>query len=185
MIIRRGARFFAALAVVVCLTACSGADADGARASDERWPRWDESAGVAEVVAFMNVAVPEGAAEVEGAVQINPQEDIFLLSFVTDEGTAEDIAEDLRSEEPLRVRKGDSAEGERFGHLGLSEPQTLKEVRWAGVCPPCVSDGRRSKVQWIDIYVETLKAGRARVYLKRSDVPRPGTPDEGDAGSQG
>ncbi|WP_254876455.1 hypothetical protein [Streptomyces sp. CAI-85] len=166
MTICRGARFFAALAAVVCLTACSGADAGGASASDERWPQWDESGGVAEVVAFMNVAVPEGATEAKGAIQINPQEDIFLLSFVTDEEKAEDIAEDLVSEEPLRVRKGDSAEGERFGHLGLSEPQTLKEVRWAGVCPPCVNDGRRPKVQWIDIYVETLKAGRARVYLQ-------------------
>ncbi|MEU4045368.1 hypothetical protein ACK389_33490 [Streptomyces antibioticus] len=167
MTIRRCARFFAALAVVVCLTACSGADADGARASDERWPRWDESAGVAEVVAFMNVAVPEGAAEVEGAVQVNPREDVYLLSFVTSEENAEGIAEDLRSETPLEDRKVDFApQGERFGHLGLPEPESVEGARWAGVCPPCVGDERRSKMQWIEVYVQTLEADRVRVYLQ-------------------
>ncbi|WP_329412780.1 hypothetical protein OG802_21520 [Streptomyces sp. NBC_00704] len=128
--------------------------------------RWDEEAGASEAAAFMNVAIPEGAAQTKGAVQLNPQEDVYLLTFVTSEKTAEDIAEDLRSGEPLHVRKGDSAEGECFAHLGLPEPQTLKGARWAGVCPPCVHDDRRGKVQWIDIYVETLGTDRARVCLQ-------------------
>ncbi|MFF0593079.1 hypothetical protein [Streptomyces antibioticus] len=167
MTICRGARFFAALAAVVCLTACSGADAGGARASDERWPQWDETAGAAEVSAFMKVAVPEGATGVEGAVQVNPREDVYLLSFVTSEENAEGIAEDLRSEEPLEDRKVDLApQGERFGHLGLPEPESLEGTRWVGVCPPCVGDERRSKMQWIEVYVQAVAEGRTRVYLQ-------------------
>ncbi|MFE0730385.1 hypothetical protein ACFW2X_19450 [Streptomyces antibioticus] len=166
MTIRRGAHILAALAAVLFLVSCSGSGQDDRRATEGRDWQWDKKADAAETSAFMNVAVPEGATEAKGAIQLNPQEDIYLLTFVTSEKTAEAIAEDLLSEEPLRVRKGDSAEGERFGHLGLPEPQTLKGVRWAGVCPPCVKDGRRSKVQWIDIYVQTLKADRARVYLQ-------------------
>jgi len=155
-----------ALAAVFLLVSCSGSDQDRRRATEGRDWQWDEKAGASDASAFMNVAVPEGATQAKGAVQLNPQEDVYLLTFVTSEKTAEAIAEDLRSEEPLRVRKGDSAEGERFGHLGLPEPQTLKGARWAGVCPPCVNDDRRRQVQWIDVYVETLEADRARVYLQ-------------------
>ncbi|MFD3476364.1 hypothetical protein [Streptomyces sp. NPDC058695] len=128
---------------------------------------WDKEAGAAEASAFMNVAVPKGATQSKGAVQINPQEDIYLLSFVTSVKNAESIAEDLHSEEPLKDKTKDFApEGERFGHLGLTEPQTLKGARWTGVCPPCVKDYRRKKVQWIDLYVQSLKAEQARVYLQ-------------------
>ncbi|MER6994683.1 hypothetical protein [Streptomyces sp. NPDC000410] len=116
---------------------------------------------------FMKVKVPKGATEVKGAVQINPREDIHLLSFVTDEENAARIAEDLRSEEPLRTRKYMiPPTAELFGHLGLDEPQTLEGVRWAGVCPPCVGDQRRSEVAWIEIYVHAGAQGKARVYLQ-------------------
>jgi hypothetical protein len=164
--IRRGAHMLAALATVLLLVSCSGSDQDDRRVTEGRDWQWDEKAGASDASAFMNVAIPEGATQTKGAVQLDPQEDVYLLTFVTSEKTAEDIAKDLRPEEPLRVRKGDSSEGERFGHLGLPEPQTLKGARWAGVCPPCVNDDRRKKVQWIDIYVETLKADQARVCLQ-------------------
>ncbi|SMF15456.1 hypothetical protein SAMN02745830_01904 [Streptomyces sp. Amel2xC10] len=122
---------------------------------------------MAEVVAFMNVVVPEGATEAKGAVQVNPREDVYLLSFVTSEENAEDLAEDLRSEKPLEDRKVDFApQGERFGHLGLPEPETVDGARWVGVCPPCVGDERRSKMQWIEVYVQAVAQGRARVYLQ-------------------
>ncbi len=135
--------------------------------TDGRTARWDENAGAPEASAFMNVTAPEGATEVKGAVRINPQEDVYLLSFVTSEKNAEGIAADLRPEEPLKVKKVDFApDGELFQHLGLAEPQTLKGARSAGACPPCVKDDRRKKVQWIDIYVQALEGHRARVYLK-------------------
>ncbi|MFC9281050.1 hypothetical protein [Streptomyces collinus] len=137
----------------------------GARGEQERG--WDENAGAPEASAFMNVTAPKGATQVKGAVQIDPQEDVYLLSFITSEKNAEGIAEDLRSGEPLKAKKVDFApDGELFEHLGLAEPQTLKGARSAGVCPACVKDGRRKKVQWIDIYVQALKGDRARVYLK-------------------
>lgn len=60
----------------------------------------DQKAGADEASAFMNVTVPKGATGVKGAVQINPQEDVYLLSFVTGEKDAEDIAATLHSEEP-------------------------------------------------------------------------------------
>ncbi|MFI6058536.1 hypothetical protein [Streptomyces sp. NPDC051286] len=167
MNIRRGAHFFTALATVLLLASCSGSDMNNRRAGEGRDWHWDKKAGATEASAFMNVAVPEGATQAKGAVQVNPQEDIYLLSFVTSEKNAEDIAEDLHSEVPLKAQKKDFApEGERFGHLGLPEPQTLKGVRSTGVCPPCVKDDRRKKVQWIDIYVQAFKADQARVYLQ-------------------
>ncbi|MFF8483998.1 hypothetical protein ACGFZG_01615 [Streptomyces antibioticus] len=165
--IRRAARILAVPAVALLLASCSGTDVGGSRASDERWPQWDETANAAEVSEFMKVAVPEGATEAKGAVQVNPREDVYLLSFVTSEENAEEIAKDLRSEEPLEDRKADFApQGERFGHLGLPEPETVEGARWVGVCPPCVGDKRRSKMQWIEVYVQTLDADRARVYLQ-------------------
>jgi hypothetical protein len=165
--IRRGAHFFAALTTVVLLVSCSSSDGDDRRVAEGRDWHWDKQAGTAEAGAFMNVAVPEDATGAKGAVQVNPQENIYLLSFVTSEKNAEGIAKDLRSEEPLKAKKKDFApEGERFEHLGLAEPQTLKETRWAGVCPPCVNDTRRKKVQWIEIYVQPLKGDQARVYLQ-------------------
>ncbi|MGW0086895.1 hypothetical protein [Streptomyces sp. NPDC003393] len=167
MTTKRGALLIAAVAATFLLSACSGGDTGDRRATDRSTSRWDENAGAPEASAFMHVTAPKGATEVKGAVQINPQEDIYLLSFVTSEKNAEGIAADLRPEEPLKVKKADfTPDGDLFRHLGLAEPQTLKGARSAGVCPPCVKDDRRKTVQWIDIYVQTLKGDKARVYLK-------------------
>ncbi|GGZ90686.1 hypothetical protein ACFOOM_05155 [Streptomyces echinoruber] len=165
--IRRGSPIVAALAAALFLTSCSGSGGNEHRVSEGRDWHWDKDAGAAEAGAFMNVTVPEDATQTKGAVQVNPREDVYLLSFVTTEKNAEGIAADLHSKEPLKAKKKDFApEGERFGHLGLPEPQTLTGTRWAGVCPPCVNDARRKRVQWIEIYVQPLKADRARVYLQ-------------------
>lgn len=167
MTIRRGTHMLATLTTALLLVSCSGCDQNDRPVTEGRDYQWDKEAGASDASAFMNVAIPEGATQTKGAVQINPQEDIYLLTFVTSEKTAEEIAEDLHLQEPLKAQKTDFApEGERFAHLGLPEPQTLKGVRWAGVCPPCVSDHRRKKAQWIDVYVEALEADRARVYLQ-------------------
>lgn len=161
-----GARLFTALAAVLLLASCSAA-ADDSRVTDGRTSHWDKGAGVPEVSSFMKVTVPEDATEAKGAVQVNPQEDVYVLSFVTGAKKAEEIAEDLRSEKPPRAKKHDLApKTELFGHLGLAEPQTLKGARWAGVCPPCVHDDRRKQVQWIEIYIQPLAADRARIYLQ-------------------
>ncbi|PWS49584.1 hypothetical protein DLE01_22705 [Streptomyces sp. FT05W] len=160
-------RLVAALGAALLLTSCSSAGEDEHRTTDGRASHWGEDMGAPEASAFMKVAVPESATEVKGAVQINPQEDIYLLSFVTDEKTAVRVAEDLRPEKPLRARNQDlPSPTELFGHLGLAEPQSEKGVRWAGVCPPCVGDSRRSEVQWIEIHVLELDADRARVYVQ-------------------
>ncbi|MGV9880639.1 hypothetical protein [Streptomyces sp. NPDC003006] len=156
-----------ALAVGLVLSACSVPDAGDRQVTEGRDWHWDQEAGAVESAAFMNVAVPKGAAEVRGAVQVNPQDNVYLLSFVTSEKDAEGVAATLHSEEPLRARQNDAApKGGLFEHLGLAEPQTLKGTRWAGVCPPCANDDRREKVQWIEIFVQTLGSDRARVYLQ-------------------
>ncbi|WP_078958751.1 hypothetical protein [Streptomyces sp. NRRL S-4] len=158
---------FAALGAAMLLTSCSTAGVDDRRTTDGRASHWEKDAGAPEASAFMKVTVPKSATEVKGAVQINPQEDIHLLSFVADEKTAVRIAEDLRPEKPLRTRnQAPPSPTELFGHLGLAEPESEKGVRWAGVCPPCVSDDRRSKVQWIQIHVLAPDAARTRVYLQ-------------------
>ncbi|MFH9202769.1 hypothetical protein ACH4KT_35825 [Streptomyces anulatus] len=160
-------RLLAVLGAALLLTSCSSADGDDHRTTDGRTSRWGKDLGAPEASAFMQLEVPKSATEVKGAVQINPQEDIYLLSFVTDEKTAVRVAEDLRPEKPLRARNENlPSPTELFGHLGLAEPQSKKGVRWAGVCPPCVGDSRRTEVQWIEIHVLELDAGATRVYLQ-------------------
>lgn len=97
-------RLLAALGAALLLTSCSSADGDDHRTPDGRTSRWGKALGAPEASAFMQLEVPKSATEVKGAVQINPQEDIYLLSFVTDEKTAVRVAEDLRPEKPLRAR---------------------------------------------------------------------------------
>ncbi|MGW7274118.1 hypothetical protein ACWGH5_26770 [Streptomyces sp. NPDC054864] len=163
----RGALVGAALIGGLLVSACAVPDAGDRPVTEGRDWHWDQEAGADEASAFMDVAVPEGAAEVKGAVQVNPQEDVYFLSFVTGKKDAEDIAESLHSEEPLRARKAETVpKAELFGHLGLAEPQTLKATRWAGACPPCVNDDRHKRVQWIEIHVHALETDRARVYLQ-------------------
>ncbi|MEU8761724.1 hypothetical protein [Streptomyces sp. NPDC048659] len=157
-------RLLTVLAASLLLSSCSTADRD--RASRDPYPYWEKGAGARQAADFMKVGVPAGAAEVKGAVQVNPREDVYLLSFVTDAATAVRVAEGLRSEKPIHTKAVDVPPSrELFGHLGLPEPQTLKGARWAGVCPPCVRDSRRGSVQWIDVYVYDLAGGKARVYL--------------------
>ncbi|MFE9722589.1 hypothetical protein ACFYQ5_03025 [Streptomyces sp. NPDC005794] len=157
----------AAFGAVLLLASCTTAGADGPGTADVRTSHWGKDMGAPESSAFMKVTVPGSAAEVRGAVQINPQEDVYLLSFVTDEKTAVRVAEDLRPEKPLRTNsQGLPSSTELFGHLGLTEPQSEKGVRWAGVCPSCVGDNRRSEVQWIEIHVLELDAEKTRVYMQ-------------------
>ncbi|MFD6423397.1 hypothetical protein [Streptomyces sp. NPDC060198] len=154
-------------AAALLLISCSSGGGDDRRTTDGRASHWGKDMGAPEASAFMKVALPESATEVKGAVQINPQEDVYLLSFVTDEKTAVGVAEDLRPEQPLRARKQDlSSPTDLFGHLGLAEPRSEKGVRWAGVCPPCVGDSRRSEVQWIEIHLLPLDSGTTRVYIQ-------------------
>ncbi|MEU1091087.1 hypothetical protein ACFYPN_32820 [Streptomyces sp. NPDC005576] len=160
-------RLLVVLGATLLLASCSSTGGNDHRTTDGRASHWGKGMGAPEASAFMKVAVPGNATEVKGAVQINPQEDIYLLSFVTDEKSAVGVAEDLRPEQPLRMRNQDvPASTELFGHLGLAEPQSEKGARWAGVCPPCVGDSRRSKVQWIEIHVVELDAGTTRVYMQ-------------------
>ncbi|MET8227781.1 hypothetical protein [Streptomyces sp. NPDC005301] len=86
----------------VLLASRTGPDGGDRLAAEGRDWHWDEQAGAAEASAFMRVAVPEDATGTKGAVQINPQEDVYLLTFVNSVKNAERVAGDLRSEEPLK-----------------------------------------------------------------------------------
>ncbi|MGW1513095.1 hypothetical protein [Streptomyces sp. NPDC002394] len=164
MLYKTTRRLLMLLAASLLLSSCSAADRD--RVTRDPYPYWEQGAGAPEAAGFMKVSVPAGATGVKGAVQANPQEDVYLLSFVTEAEKAVQIAEDLRSEKPIHTKAVDLLpKRELFGHLGLPEPQTLKGTRWAGVCPPCVKDYRRRSVQWIDVYVYDVAGGKARVYL--------------------
>ncbi|MFI2209026.1 hypothetical protein [Streptomyces sp. NPDC020141] len=122
--------------------------------------------GAAKVSKFTEVRIPEGATEVKGAIRVDGMDDVYILSFVTDEEKAVSISEDLNAEKPLRrVKKMASATGD-FDQLGLADPDTLDNVRWTGVCPSCVRDKRRKGVLQIDIYVQPRPQGKARVYVR-------------------
>ncbi|MEU0004210.1 hypothetical protein ABZ079_07890 [Streptomyces sp. NPDC006314] len=160
----------AALSGVLCsallLTACSSSDSGGTvHRTAGRGPTWDEKAGAPEAAAFMKIDLPSGATGVKGAVQVNPQEDMYLLSFVTGKATAERMAEDLHFDAPLSTTAKSGLEGALFEHLGLTDPEKLEGVRWSGVCPPCVEHDR-GQVQWIEMYVHDEGKGRSRVYLQ-------------------
>ncbi|MBT2442528.1 hypothetical protein J7E93_20930 [Streptomyces sp. ISL-36] len=148
------------------LGACSS---DAAERDAARSQYWDEKAGAPEAAAFMRVDVPAGATEVKGALQVNFQDDAYLLSFATTPKAAEAIGKQFEAQEPLEVRAPLSTPippGTPFAHLGLPEPDTLQGVRWAGVCPPCVDDKRRKHIAWIEVFLQKLDADRTRVYLR-------------------
>ncbi|MFE2013679.1 hypothetical protein [Streptomyces sp. NPDC059491] len=115
----------------------------------------------------MKVRIPQGATEVKGAVRIQPQENVYLLSFVTSEQTDEAITEDLHPDDPLAVQgpSSSSLSGEGFKHLDLTPPQELKSVRTTSACPPCVGDSRRRHIQGIEIHIGAVAGDRVRVYL--------------------
>ncbi|WP_017239185.1 hypothetical protein [Streptomyces sp. SS] len=156
----------AALAAGLALGGCTSAPSDQvARTAPS--PRWEKGAGVPEAAAFMRIRVPEGATEVKGAVRVQPQEDVYLLSFVTSEQNAEAITEDLHPDHPLAVEgpSSSSLSGDGFEHLGLTPPQELKSVRTTSACPPCVGDSKRRHVQGLEIHIGEIAGNRVRVYL--------------------
>ncbi|WP_329623625.1 hypothetical protein OG357_27085 [Streptomyces sp. NBC_01255] len=156
----------ATLASALLVASCSAADPARA-AREDIYPHWKKGAGATEAAAFMKVEVPKGAADVKGAVQVNPQEDIYLLTFRTDRTTAIRLAEDLAPEEPLeRWKVRPTPSSEHFRHFGLPEPETVPDALHAGVCPPCVEDHRRREVSWIEIHLGDVEAVRTRVYLR-------------------
>ncbi|MFF8830627.1 hypothetical protein [Streptomyces sp. NPDC015131] len=160
-------RLLAGVATGLLLISCSGTSTEGpTRGTDGRYPYWEKGAGAREAAAFMGVAVPEGATEVKGAVRVQPQEKVYLLSFLTDAGAADAMVDDLRPEGPLRARdRSSSLSGDGFRHLGLASPQDVEGVRTATACPPCVGDPRRRNVQAVEIHVGADPRGRTRVYL--------------------
>ncbi|MER7540547.1 hypothetical protein ABTX77_38135 [Streptomyces sp. NPDC097704] len=115
----------------------------------------------------MKIQIPQGATEVKGAVRVQPQENVYLLSFVTSEQTAEAITKDLHPDYPLAVEgpSSSSLSWDGFKHLGLTAPQELKRVRTTSACPPCVSDSRRRHIQGIEIHIGEVSGNRVRVYL--------------------
>ncbi|MEU4065306.1 hypothetical protein AB0F25_23310 [Streptomyces wedmorensis] len=156
----------AALAAGLTLGGCTSATSDHVtRAAPSA--RWEKGAGAPEAEAFMRIRIPQGATEVKGAVRVQPQEDVYLLSFVTSEQDAEAITEDLHPDHPLAVEgpSSSSLSGDGFEHLGLTPPQELKSVRTTSACPPCVGDSRRRHIQGIEIHIGEIAGNRVRVYL--------------------
>ncbi|MFI8520516.1 hypothetical protein ACIGEZ_22200 [Streptomyces sp. NPDC085481] len=138
-------------------------------ADEHRGPEWKKGAGAPETAAYMKVGVPAGATEVKGAVKLVPQDAVQLLTFVTTPKEAEALGRQFEGQGPLIVRPAQSAPpatDPAFAHLGTPEPESLAGLRWAGVCPPCLKDQRRKHMQWIEIYLQELDAGRTRVYLR-------------------
>ncbi|MFD9614021.1 hypothetical protein ACFWWS_32155 [Streptomyces sp. NPDC059083] len=155
-----------ALAAGLTLGGCTSAPADhGARTVSS--PRWEQGAGAPEAAAFMKVQIPRGATEVKGAVRVQPQENVYLLSFVTTERTAQEITEDLHPDYPLAAEGPSSASlsGQGFEHLDLTPPQELTNVRTTSACPPCSGDSRRRHVQAVEIHIAAASGDRVRVYL--------------------
>ncbi|MFI1764447.1 hypothetical protein ACH41H_20690 [Streptomyces sp. NPDC020800] len=164
---RRIATLSGVFCAALLLTACSSSDS-GVTVSrtSSSGSTWDKKAGAPEAASFMRLRVPPGATAVKGAVRVNPQEDTYLLSFVTAQATAEQLATELHFDHPLSTTEKSGLGGSLFKHLGLTDPEKLNGVRWSGVCPPCVVKHGRGRVQWIEMFVHAEGKGRARVYLQ-------------------
>ncbi|APE20418.1 hypothetical protein vnz_04970 [Streptomyces venezuelae] len=83
--------FFVALISALVLTSCSTGAPGSAREST--YPYWEKGAGATEAAAFMKIQIPKGATDVKGAVQVNPREDMYILSFRTGKATAAQVAD--------------------------------------------------------------------------------------------
>ncbi|GFH39473.1 hypothetical protein [Streptomyces pacificus] len=154
----------AAIASGLLLIACAPTQPE--RVTRKEYPYWKVGAGAPEAAEFMKVQIPVGATEVKGAVRVQPQENVYLLSFVTEVRTAESMVDDLRPDHPLEaVKVTSSLSGDGFKHLGIKLPQEVEGVRVASACPPCVGDSRRSHIQGIEIHVGGAAGSRVRVYL--------------------
>ncbi|MFF7443063.1 hypothetical protein [Streptomyces sp. NPDC008122] len=155
-----------ALAAGLTLGGCTSAPSDHVTRTVPS-AGWEKGAGAPEAAAFMKIQIPQGATEVKGAVRVQPQENVYLLSFVTNEQTAEAITKDLHPDYPLAVEgpSSSSLSGDGFKHLGLTPPQKLKRVRTTSACPPCAGDSRRRHIQGIEIHIGELSGDRVRVYL--------------------
>ncbi|MET8574773.1 hypothetical protein [Streptomyces sp. NPDC005012] len=153
------------LAGSLLFAACTPSPAD-VQVKRVTYPYWEKGDGPQKTAAHMAIRIPPGATEVKSALQVQPQEDLHLLSFVTEEKTAEAIAEDLRLETPLEPMLGDDPlSGDGFKHLGIKAPQDVPGVREAQVCPPCIRDTRRDHLQVVEIQLGAEAQGRTRVYL--------------------
>ncbi|WP_412074872.1 hypothetical protein ACLF6K_01765 [Streptomyces xanthophaeus] len=162
----------AAVTVLLALSATSCTDSGSGDASESRrgGPVWVEGQGATEAAAFMRVQTPASATEVKGAVQQGFQDTTYLIAFTAATADAETFVADLRPGEALRAHPPREPKTyittTPWSHLGLPEPETEQKVRSASVCPPCIKDERRSTVQAINIFVQDIGDGRARVYLK-------------------
>ncbi|WP_306327629.1 hypothetical protein [Streptomyces venezuelae] len=155
----------AALVAGLTLGGCTAAPSDDVTRAPVA--EWKKDAGAPEAAAFMKIQIPPGATEVKGAVRVQPQEYVYLLSFVTSEQSAEAITKDLHPDSPFAVAgpSSSSLSGDGFTHLGLVPPQELERVRTTSVCPPCVGDSSRRHIQGIEIHIAEVSNDRARVYL--------------------
>ncbi|MEU3771840.1 hypothetical protein AB0F11_01235 [Streptomyces sp. NPDC032472] len=132
-------------------------------------PRWLEGVGGKEAAAYLRVQIPADAQDVRGAGVDGWDADSYLLSFTVPHAEAEVIAADLRLDQPLEPhpplppRKPPGPVS--FAHLGLPSPDTVPNARTGSVCPPCIGDERRSKLQSIGITLQDLGGGITRVYL--------------------
>ncbi|MER5768002.1 hypothetical protein [Streptomyces sp. NPDC001985] len=165
--VRRAAALVIASAVAAPLASCSSADHGRDTAGRDVYPYWEKGAGAEQAAAFMDVPIPDGAKEIKGAVRVQPRERVHLLSFVTEGKLADLVVEDLHPEKPLKEAKAvSSLSGDGFEHLGLTAPQEVPGIRTTSTCPPCAGDPRRGgRVQAIEVHVDDLAGGRARVYL--------------------
>ncbi|MEU6862329.1 hypothetical protein ABZ924_03460 [Streptomyces sp. NPDC046876] len=132
-------------------------------------PRWLEGVGGKEAAAYLRVTVPADAEDVKGAAVDGWDADSYLLSFTVPHAEAEAIAADLRLDQPLEhqppLPPREPPGPVSFAHLGLPSPDTVPNARTGSVCPPCVGDERRPKLQSIGITLQDLGGGITRVYL--------------------
>ncbi|WP_405805195.1 hypothetical protein [Streptomyces sp. NBC_01187] len=159
----------ALVALTAVLIALPGGGADeGVADSSRGGPQWEKGVTAGDVGRQLGVEVPEGARQRRAGLQVNPQEDVLLLSFQLPRDELGPFVEKLALEDPLKKLEPIDAEkpsAAPFGHLKLPEPETLDQVRKGSVCPPCAGN-KKSRVQSLEIFTQPLGKERVRVYLR-------------------
>ncbi|GHF45768.1 hypothetical protein GCM10010218_28720 [Streptomyces mashuensis] len=120
----------------------------------------------------MEITLPAGATDARAAVLRGWQDDVLMLAFTVPTERADAFVEGLSPERELKPKlplKGaetkSSGDSTGFAHLGLPEPDTLKDVRAGWVCLDC----NKAHLDSLEVAVHRLDDRNSRVYLSGTD----------------
>jgi hypothetical protein len=157
-----------ALALLGDALISGGTTRSGSSGTRHQVPYWGEGTTPESVSGQLHLEIPADATDRRAAHQKGLQDDGLLLAFTLPAAKADAFLTRLAPEQELTSRDAPLPDPAKpmtpFAHLGLTEPETLPDVRQGQVCAPC--DGDLNSL-WIAVH--RLDAANSRVYLRGVD----------------